>query len=146
MHPPHVSSHTLLPPSSLYTYKQTHPDYLWTPTPTKSFLYWQWLPKRRRLTLTCVGSEVKVHGWCLVGSMVLCVSSYRLPVIQGYGRSCKKLAELWTALYSAKPWDWNLSFHIEYNAYDQIVLCHLWACSQRNLQWKFRFGVNYFSD
>lgn len=33
------------------------------------------------------GSEVRVHGWCLLGSMVLCVSSYRLPVIQGYRRS-----------------------------------------------------------
>lgn len=45
-------------------------------------LQWQ-----RRLTLTCVGSKVKVHGWCLAGSMVLCVSSRRLPVIWGYGGS-----------------------------------------------------------
>lgn len=35
---------------------------------------------------SCVGSEVTVHGWCLVGSMVLCVSSRRLPVIQRLGK------------------------------------------------------------
>lgn len=51
-------------------------------------LQWQ-----RRLTLTCVGSEVKVHGWCLAGSMVLCVSSWRFPVIWGYRGSKLRLQQ-----------------------------------------------------
>lgn len=104
MRPPYVCPRTLLPPSSLCTYKQTRKN---SPLTSRGLLYRLRLLWQRRLTLICVGSEVKVHGWCLAGSMVLCVSSYRLPVIQGYGGS-----ELQPALSSAKPCDWNLVFHI----------------------------------
>lgn len=65
------SPHTLPPPSPFL-----HQTRLFTDTEIK-LLGRHPLPQPRQLTLACAGSEVKVHGWCFLGSMALCVSSHR---------------------------------------------------------------------
>lgn len=66
------------------------------------------LPRRRRLTLTCVGSKVRVHGWCSSGlNGALCVttgtsSNPRLQKVTA-GKKKKVQSSAWSKHLGLRP-------------------------------------------
>ena len=102
------SIHFTLPHVNLY---HCHPDYSLTPVAIATASHTHMLRIRGQ------GSWV-----VLVDSMVLCVSSYRLPVIQSYGKVIEKAA--CSSVHSSC--DWNLVLVRNDDTYDLIPLFHMY--------------------